>query len=110
MKYAVDDLTGAPIETILSDYIDREMPVVFWTSIDLKETIPGPDWRISGTEDIFHWISNEHCVLLVGYDTDKLIYNDPWTNNGVVTADRGLVLKRHEEEHSMAVGVRRTSR
>ncbi len=106
-KYAVDDLTGTPIETILSDYIDRDMPVVFWTSIDLKETIQGPDWRISGTEDTFHWISNEHCVLLVGYDDDKLIYNDPWTNNGVMASDRELVLKRHSEEHSMAVGVRK---
>ena len=106
-KYVVDDLTGVPIETILSDYIDRGMPVVFWTSIDLKETIPGPDWRITDSTDTFHWISNEHCVLLVGYDDDELIYNDPWTNNGVVRADRELVLKRHAEEHSMAVGVRR---
>ena len=108
-KYAVDDLTGVPIETILSDYIDLGMPVVFWTSIDLKETIPGPDWRISGSTDTFHWISNEHCVLLVGYDDGKLIYNDPWTNNGVMTSDRELVLKRHAEEHSMAVGVRKIS-
>ncbi len=108
-EYEVVDLTDVPVETILTDYIDRDMPVVFWTSIDLKETIQGPDWRISGTGDTFHWISNEHCVLLVGYDKDKLIYNDPWTNNGVVTSDRELVEKRHKEEHSMAVGVRRTA-
>lgn len=102
-NYEAVDLTNAPMETIISDYIDNNKPVIFWASIDLKETIKGPSWTLSDTGEEFEWISNEHCMLLVGYDEDKYYFNDPWHNHGTIGYEKTLVEKRHEEQMSMAV-------
>lgn len=49
-------------------------------------------------------VSNEHCMLLVGYDEKKYYFNDPYDNNGVIGYERELVEKRHAAQHSMAIG------
>ena len=105
--YRAEDVTGMPVSQMVSLYIDRGMPVVFWASIDLKPTYSGPEWTVYGSGETFTWTSNEHCMLLVGYDTeaDKLIFNDPWNGNGVIAYDRELVLRRHEEQGRRAVAV-----
>ncbi len=105
------DLTGVPLSVLLAEYIDRGFPVIFWATLDLQEPEPGPDWLIEGTGEVFHWISHEHCMLLVGYDDEEgvLIFNDPWMDHGTVAYDRELVWKRHLEEHAMAVSLRRCS-
>lgn len=102
-NYKAVDLTGVPVDNLLTEYIDNGKPVIFWASIDLKETIKGPSWTISATGEGFEWISNEHCMLLVGYDDKNYYFNDPWHNHGVIGYEKNLVEKRHEEQMSMAV-------
>ena len=80
---------------------------MYWASIDLKPTIVGPEWKLFENGEIFTWISNEHCMLLVGYDEDKLYFNDPWHNHGTIGYDKELVVKRHKEQYQMAVGIKR---
>lgn len=98
------DITGMSMEEILTYYIDHDMPVIFWASIDLKETISGPDWQLSDGS-LFSWISNEHCMLLVGYDEEAYYFNDPWHNHGCIAYERKLVEKRHREQYAMAAAV-----
>ncbi len=101
------DLTGISVEGLLRHYIDNDMPVIFWASIDLKETYAGPEWIIADTGGVFEWRSNEHCMLLVGYDEENYYFNDPWHNHGTIGYEKKLVEKRHEEQYNMAVSVRR---
>lgn len=101
------DLTGASMETLLREYIDNDIPVIFWASIDLKETYAGPEWIIAGTDEVFEWRSNEHCMLLVGYDEKNYYFNDPWHDHGTIGYKKELVEKRHMEQYEMAVSVRR---
>lgn len=98
------NITGMAMEEILRRYIDECMPVIFWASIDLKETIPGPDWQLSDGS-LFSWISNEHCMLLVGYDENAYYFNDPWHGHGCIAYERKLTEKRHREQYAMAVTV-----
>jgi hypothetical protein len=91
-------------QQLLEEQIDRGLPVLYWCCIDLKPSFEGPAWTLpDGTQ--FLWTSNEHCMLLVGYDTDRdtLIFNDPWDGHGVVDYDRKLVLQRHREQKERAV-------
>ncbi len=96
--------TGSDTDELL-EYIDNDMPVVYWASIELKPTIVGPGWKLEDGSD-FTWISNEHCMLLVGYDKDKLVFNDPWLNHGTISYDRELVETRHAEQYGMAVVIK----
>ena len=99
------DLTGCSMEVLLKEYIDCDKPVVFWASIDMKEPVNGPDWIIRETGIPFSWISNEHCMLLVGYDDTHYYFNDPWHNHGCIGYDRSIVEERHKVQHSMAVSI-----
>lgn len=100
------DLTGVSMETLLREYIDNDMPVIFWASIDLKETYAGPEWIVADTGEFFEWRSHEHCMVLVGYDEENYYFNDPWHDHGTIGYERKLVEKRHAEQYAMAVSVR----
>lgn len=103
--YTAVDESGKPMEYLLETYIDHDMPVVFWACIDMREPIMGPDWELLDGSGTFTWISNEHCMLLVGYDQEEYYFNDPYENHGLIRYPRELVQKRHEAQYSMAVGV-----
>lgn len=103
---AVDE-TGTSMTKLRKKYIDRGMPVVFWACIDMKEPVTGPDWQLSDEpEKTFTWISNEHCMLLVGYDEIGYYFNDPYENHGVIRYEKELVEQRHKAQYAMAVGVK----
>ena len=108
LPYEVIDETDTPIRKLLTEYIDRGMPVIFWASINMREPIRGPQWKLYGSGEIFTWISNEHCMLLVGYDDEGYYFNDPYENNGVVRYSLKLTENRHAAQYNMAVGVKRT--
>lgn len=104
LKMSAVDISGKPMADILRDFLDKDMPVVFWASIDLKETVMGPQWYLSDGS-LFTWISNEHCMLLVGYDEASYYFNDPWHGHGCIAYPKELVEKRHKEQREMAASV-----
>lgn len=104
--YRISDATGAPMERLLQS-VDAGIPVPFWATIGLQPAIEGPSWALEegGT---FTWRSNEHCMLLVGYDADNYWFNDPLNAlNGPVAYPKALVEQRHAEQYGMAVLVER---
>ena len=106
-KYEAADETGTSEKELLEKYIDRGMPVIFWACIDMREPVTGPQWRLRDTGEWFTWISNEHCMLLVGYDDEKYYFNDPHNGNGLTGYARDIVEKRRRAQHMQAVGVRK---
>lgn len=106
---AVDDLDGEPMESLIRNYIDNDIPVIFWSTIDMLESYDGSSWRLKNDESrIFTWRCNEHCLLLVGYDDDMYYFNDPWANHGLIGYEKDLAEKRHADMRSMALAVRKT--
>lgn len=102
--YAFPDETGTPVKTLLERYIDRRMPVIFWCCLDMKPPVKGPSWRLADTGETFTWTSNEHCMLLVGYDEKNYYFNDPWQHHGLTGYPKAVAEKRHQDQKSMAVG------
>lgn len=101
------DMSGVPMERLIEDTINNDIPVIFWATLDLKEYIPGPGWILADTGETFTWRSNEHCMLLVGYDEERYYFNDPWHNHGIIGYEQELVRMRHKEQYEMAVTVRK---
>ena len=87
------------------------MPVICWACIDMREPVIGPQWYLFDTAtnqspgEVFTWISNEHCMLLVGYDEENYYFNDPHNGNGLTGYSRKITEKRHRAQHMQAVGV-----
>ena len=104
-EYKIINETNTSMDELIKKYIDADMPVIFWTCINMREPIVGPEWRLIDSGEIFTWISNEHCMLLVGYDEEGYYFNDPHENRGLIRYEKELVEDRHKAQYSMAVGV-----
>ena len=104
-EYTVTDETGMTTDELVEKYIDQGMPVIYWACINMRDPIVGPQWKLLDTGETFTWISNEHCMLLVGYDEDSYYFNDPYENNGCIRYPKTVVEDRHKAQHMQAVGV-----
>ena len=60
------DVTGMEIEDLL-EYIADGIPVVVWTTIDYTDPKYSGS-EITYNERTYRWYSNEHCVMLGGFD------------------------------------------
>lgn len=103
--YEVKDETGTPVQTLLNNYIDRDLPVLFWACIEMRPPVTGPSWKLLDTGETFTWISNEHCMLLVGYDEENYYFNDPYDSHGLISYPKTLAEDRHKAQYEMAVGL-----
>lgn len=67
----VRDLTGSSLDQLWQSYVSRGTPVVVWATLHLEN---------GGTLD---WLSPEHCLLLVGADSENYYFNDPLEGKAV---------------------------
>lgn len=100
-------LRDVPVEQLVSLYIEQDIPVVFWATLNMEPSEVGPKWRLLGREGEFRWKNHQHCLLLVGYDEENYYFNDPWLNKGCIGYERELVCRRYEEMGKQAVVLRR---
>jgi len=106
-QYEVIDETGADFQYLVDTYLKNGMPVILWNSINLREPVIGPVWKLLDSGEDFTWISNEHCMLLVGEDEEHYIFNDPWDNRGVLPCPKEIILDRYEAYHKQAIGLKK---
>lgn len=95
-KQAVD-VTGTDLETLINDYIDHNIPVILWATINMKQPDSGGIWTVQETGKTFNWIIGEHCLVLVGYDKNNYYFNDPYESNGRTAFEKELVNNRFRE-------------
>ncbi len=96
-EHSVKNTTGSEFNELIENYINKEIPVLVWISLNLLPTESSQEWYLRESGEKFQWISNEHCMVFVGYDKDKYYFNDPDEGNGVVGYDKKLVEKRFKE-------------
>ena len=106
-EYEVINETNTSMEELIEKYLNQDMPVIFWACINMREPVIGPEWKLFETGETFTWISNEHCMLLVGYDEEGYYFNDPHENRGLIRYEKELLEKRHAAQYSMAVGIKK---
>jgi len=87
----------------LKKSLDKKIPVIVWFTIELKEPRETDRWLDEKErENEIVWISPEHCALLVGYDENHFIVNDPHTGN-TEYYDKDLFLLRWQQLGCQAV-------
>lgn len=103
LPFFAKDVSALSTDELIKEYIDKDVPVMYWTGIDMHPAFEGPKWILKDTGEKFTWISNEHCLLLAGYEGDELITNDPWNGNGVKAYPKDAMIRGHLEHGEGAV-------
>lgn len=104
-NYAVINRTGSVLPALAQRYLDRQIPVLIWATIDMKETYVSASWIDEKDGSTVQWLVNEHCLVLVGYDDEAYYCNDPYKNNGVMRYSRELLESRFKSMGSQALAI-----
>lgn len=102
---AVHNLTGMEIEDIITQYINKGIPVIFWATMGMSEPTTGTTWVIERTGQVYSWKGREHCLLLAGSGADSYYFYDPMDSRGIIAYDKELVEQRYEQMGKMAVAL-----
>ena len=97
-----ENISGASAKE-LYNYVANDKPVICWVTIALIDTYISNTWIAQDTGETINFYINEHCTVLVGYDSHKetVTLNDPW--KGIVTYPMSLFEKRYIQLGSQAV-------
>lgn len=99
----VHNATGATLDELCEQYIDRGVPVLTWVTVDMKEVTEGESWILQNGET-YTWPHGEHCMLLVGYTDTKYIFHDPYTGK-VKRYKKALAAARYTELGKQAIAI-----
>lgn len=70
-------LKNQSMELLCKTYIDKDIPVVLWATLNMRPTEVGSSWITTDSGKTFTWIRYLHCLLLVGYDDENYYFHDP---------------------------------
>ena len=107
LNFEIKNLNDVAIEEIITNYIDKNIPVIFWATMRMEETSYKRSWIIPETGEKYYWKRKENCLLLVGYDNDKdgYYFNDPLCDDGLILYNKALVEQRHKEQYSNTLAI-----
>lgn len=80
-KYTVNMSYGTALEDLCYDYVDRDIPVILWVTVDMQNSSSEESWHKWTTDQGKEITYNRklHCMLLCGYDNENYYFNDPLT-------------------------------
>lgn len=96
--YYILKLNNESLDDLCYKCINKDIPVMIWASIGMVETYEDEQyqWIIEDENVPFQWISNEHCLLLTGYDSTYYYFNDPLAGKNI-TYSKEIVQQRYNE-------------
>lgn len=68
--------TGMPFSEVLN-LVKNNVPVMVWTSMNLAMPYITNSWIYKPTGETISWKSQEHAVILIGYNDENVIISDP---------------------------------
>lgn len=89
----------------LYQYIDKDIPVIVWATMYMDEPYNSDSWHISSGE-LVTWPAQEHCLVLIGYNNEEVILNDPLV--GTTTYDRSSFEQRYAQLGSQAIVLKKS--
>ena len=91
--YFAKDISGSDMKCLMKLIYKNRTPVIFWGSISMTPITEGVTWNINGRN--VTWRSNNHCLVLIGWDETSYIFSDPLI--GITEYQKDIVEARYEE-------------
>lgn len=106
-SFEVVDISDSSMEELYAQ-IDAGHPVIVWATMSMVASKDGNSWYLQDGSK-YTWRANEHCLALIGYDTENktVILSDPYDKRGTVEYDANLFEKRYTELYKQALIIRR---
>lgn len=95
-------VTGSSLDTLIKEYVARQIPVILWVTIDMKESYDGMQYYLED-DTLYTWKAREHCTVLCGYDEESYYIMDPLVDGEIVAYPKELVEKRYIEMGKNAI-------
>ncbi|MBO6159693.1 MAG: C39 family peptidase [Firmicutes bacterium] len=108
-RFNVSDQYHLPLPQVVHQYIDRDIPVVFWATIGMAEGRNTLRWQTPEGRQI-QWVSPMHCTLLIGYETgpdgeiSAYVFNDP-TSGALSRFDAKSVEAAYQVQHEQILTI-----
>lgn len=99
-RLKIYNYTGSEFSTLLRQVANGH-PCVVWTTISLLEPSPADKWIVD--DEICQWYSQEHCMVLIGYDLEQNQVTAADPLHGIKTYDLTLFQTRYEQMFKQAV-------
>ena len=90
------DITGMDLSEIAAKYIAKDIPVLVWVTMGMKESYEGMRYYLEDGS-LYTWRANEHCMVLCGYDESTYYLMDPLADGEMVAYEKRLVEARYKE-------------
>lgn len=95
--------TGMTMPELCERYISNGIPVLVWATIEMTNPGYTDSWILpDGTK--YTWPTNEHCLVLIGYDEKRYYFNDPYSGRAR-SCLRELGEQRYSDLGSQAIAV-----
>lgn len=83
-EFDVREVYGRTLEDLCREYIDRDIPVIVFATMGMAVPKEHRTWTVPETGGTYTWKTPMHCLLLVGYDGESFVFNDPLVGKNTV--------------------------
>lgn len=98
------DISGCTEKELLKN-IEEGNPIVVWGTYDAREVEEKEEWLFpDGQEGSYIHLKGEHCMVLIGYDDDKIYLNDPIAGKDV-SQPKEIFFKNWKKLYSQAISI-----
>ena len=104
--FTVDVLNGESLPSLCSKYIDNNIPVILWATMEMRTPWISKTWTAWTGREI-QWVAPEHCLLLVGYDDYFYYFNDPRDSKARTYYRKEVVDRAYKAQGAQAITIQR---
>lgn len=99
-RLKIYNYTGSEFTALLRQVAEGH-PCMVWATISLQEPSPADQWVVN--DEVCQWYSQEHCMVLIGYDLEQNQVTAADPLYGIQTYDLTLFQTRYEQMFKQAV-------
>ncbi|RDW18808.1 hypothetical protein CWR48_09875 [Oceanobacillus arenosus] len=101
-SHVAKNISGSPKKAIYQ-FLSKGIPVIMWTTVDMKEPRFTYSWHIKGTDKKVNVPTNSHTVVLTGFKDDLVFAMDPLKGNVKYQAEHLFAIFEQAGGHALVV-------